>query len=82
MILNAGNGKLKIDTPTKKTLLGINLHIPIWLLFQLTSIDWLKPVLTTGPVNTIDRFFANPATKTNKITIFNICIYILHRLIK
>ena len=45
---------LKIDTPTKKTFLGINLHNPIWLLIQST-------VLTTGPVNTsIDRFFANP----------------------
>ena len=43
------------------TLLGINLHNPIWLLLQSTSIDWLKPVLTTGSFNTsIDRFFANP----------------------
>jgi hypothetical protein len=30
---------LKIDIPTKKTLLGINLHNPIWLLLQSTSID-------------------------------------------
>jgi hypothetical protein len=28
---------------------------------QSTSIDWLKPALTTGSVNTsIDRFLANP----------------------
>lgn len=54
---------VKIDSPTKKTLLGVNVHNPIWLLLQSTSIDRLKPVLTTSPVNTsIDRFFANPVS--------------------
>jgi hypothetical protein len=48
------------NTPTEKTLLGINLHNPIWLLLQSTSIDRLKPVLTSGPLTSIDRFFANP----------------------
>ena len=38
---------VKIDSPTKKTLLGVNVHNPIWLLLQSTSIDRLKEVLTT-----------------------------------
>jgi hypothetical protein len=27
---------VKIDSPTKKTLLGVNLHNPIWLLLQIS----------------------------------------------